>query len=66
MNMNERIDSVVATIDKCLALPTKFVDTNVILLGLLVVALSVGVGTLYLKNLILESWLVPYIQEQLK
>lgn len=64
--MKERIDAVVATIDKYLALPSKFIDTNVILLALLILSLTIGVGVLYLKNLILEQCLIPHIQEQLK
>lgn len=64
--VKERIDAVAAAIDKYLALPSKFIDTNVVLLVLLLVSLSVGVGVLYIKNLILEQCLIPHIQEKLK
>ncbi|MCC3409866.1 MAG: hypothetical protein JGK17_30865 [Microcoleus sp. PH2017_10_PVI_O_A] len=66
MNVKEPIDAVVATIDKYLALLIKIIDANTILLSLLILSLTVGVGVLYLQNLILEQCLIPHIQEQLK
>lgn len=57
--MKNFIDSVVATAERYRELPNKFVDTNVFLLGLLVVCLTVGVSVLYLKLLIVDSCVMP-------
>jgi len=62
----EKFDAVIAFVDRCSALLSKFIDAKLVFSLLLVLSLAVGVGTLYLKNIILEQCLIPDIQEKLK
>lgn len=62
--MKNFIDSAVATAERYRELPNKFIDTNIVLLGLLIVCLTVGVSVLYLKLLIVNSCVMPVFLEQ--
>jgi hypothetical protein len=54
--------SAVAAAERYRGLPDKFVDTNVVFLGQLIICLTIGVSVLYLKNLIVNSCVVPVFQ----
>lgn len=57
--MKDFIESVVATAERYRELPNKFIDTNLVLLGLLILSLTVGVSVLYLKLLVVDSCVMP-------
>lgn len=57
--MKNFIDSVVTTAERYRSLPNKFVDTNMVLLGQLIICLVIGVAVLYLKTLIVHSCISP-------
>lgn len=60
--MKDFINSVVAAAERYRSLPNKFIDTNMVLLGHLIICLVIGVAVLYLKTLVVNSCIVPIYQ----
>ncbi len=51
------LDSVAAAAERYRELPDKFIDTNMVLMGQIIICLTIGVTVLYIQNLIVYSFI---------
>ena len=60
--LRQFVESVVTAAERYRELPDKFIDTNMVLLGQIIVCLTIGVAVLYAQNLIVNSCVIPIIE----
>ncbi len=53
--MKNFLDSVVAAAERYRELPDKFIDTNMVLLGQIIISVTIEVSVIYLENLVVNS-----------